>query len=55
MTEETTTLNWKTKLFNAMMTVKTWAQQHPGFSIPLAAYLAGLATRPIVKLIWAIL
>ncbi len=49
---EVTETKWNTKLLNAALTAKAWTQEHPGFSIPAAAYLAGLATVPLFRLIF---
>ena len=49
--EEITVTGWKTK----MLRIYAWAKENPGFMIPFTAYLAGVATIPLLKLMWKVL
>lgn len=50
-TTEVTVTNWRTKTLAVWATFYAWAKLHPGVMIPLTAYLAGVATVPVLKLI----
>ena len=49
---ETTKITWQTRLYGAWTKFYAWAKLHPGIMIPATAYLAGVATHPILKLVF---